>query len=64
MSAKSTKTNEMIFSLIATDGIELVHVSPDAISGINYNIRAAEANKDTWGASVLGKIIMIVRNKL
>lgn len=46
MSAKFTKTNEMIFSLIATDGIELVDISPDSFWDISYDIRATKANTD------------------
>ncbi|KAL8954146.1 MAG: hypothetical protein Q9222_000029 [Ikaeria aurantiellina] len=61
----SKEGNELKEMLVATGDRELVEASPfDKIGGIGYGAHKAEANRSKWGANLLGKALMRVRDRI
>ncbi|KAF2153720.1 DUF1768-domain-containing protein [Myriangium duriaei CBS 260.36] len=65
---KFTKTRHdalMKVKLLATGDRELVEASPtDRIWGVGFAVDEAGQNRDKWGLNLLGKAIMMVRDRL
>jgi len=58
--------NKYLYNLLKSTGTKtIVEASPfDRIWGIGYRAEDALKNKDNWGENLLGKSLMMVRDKL
>lgn len=62
---KFRQNPDILKILLDTGNAELVEASPyDRVWGIGFNEQDAEANRDRWGANLLGRALMEVRDEL
>jgi ribA/ribD-fused uncharacterized protein len=62
---KFSQTKKIRDILLNTGDLELVEASPyDRIWGIGFKEEDAEANRNKWGANLLGKALIEVRGML